>query len=315
MASASIIVSAWACGSSTAGNDAGTDAASDVVTADVGSDVADAEAGPACDPTKPFVAPVPIAELNTAADELFARLTHDELTVYFERYPSADSGVGPSELYVASRSSVTSAFGTPTVLSSLNGGGNQFDPTVTGDNLTLYFASTRSGGAGAADLWSATRADTSSQFGNVTNLTNLNTPANEHTPYVMADGLTLYFCSEDTSANLVRATRTSTTPFATDTSGALAMVNGAGDNLAPAVSPDELTLYFASDRGGTAGPLDIWLATRASTSAAFGSVTTVMAVNTSGTDAPSWVSDDGCRLYLYSDIAGSDDIYIATKGP
>jgi Tol biopolymer transport system component len=308
------VVAVLACGSTTPDTgDASTDAASDVVAADAGD--AAAETGPLCDLTKPFGSPVPVAALDTPEDELFARLTHDELTVYFERYPSADAGIGGSDLYVASRSSVSAAFGSPTLLSSLHAQANQFDPTPTGDDRALYFASDRAGGAGGADLWGATRASTTAAFGNVVNLTALNTANNEHTPYVMADGMTLYFCSEATVATIARATRTQSTPFAADTSGLLAAVNATGDSLAPAVTPDELTLYFASDRTGSKGPLDIWKATRGTTSDPWGGIANVTELNTTGTDVPDWISDDGCRMYLHNDSAGSLDIYVATKGP
>lgn len=312
---ACVAVAVWACGStnpSGGGVDAATDAPGDGMAPDAGKD-----AGPRCDPSKPFGAPVPVAELNTAANDLFARLTHDELTVYFERFPSADAGVpggtGGGDLFVASRPSATASFGQPISLSSLNTAGNQFDPTPTGDDLTLYFASTRSGGAGVADLWAATRTDTAAAFGSVVNLGTLDTPAQEHTPYAMADGLTLYFTREAASVDLLRATRTSSTSFTVDTSGIFAAINGASANLAPAVLPDELTIYFASDRSGSKGPLDIWKATRSSKSDAFGSVVNVSELNTTGTDVPTWISDDGCRMYLYDDSAGSSDIYVATK--
>ena len=76
---------------------------------------------------------------------------------------------------------------------------------------------------------------------------------------------------------------------------------------------DGLTLYWASDRPGGMGDLDVWQARRTSTSAAFGDLAPVSSVNTAGADAPSDVSTDGCRLYLTSTRAGLTGIYVATR--
>jgi hypothetical protein len=63
--------------------------------------------------------------------------------------------------------------------------------------------------------------------------------------------------------------------------------------------PDELTIYVA---------------TRPTTATAFGAPTIVPNVNTDADDGPSWISPNGCRLYLSSDVAGTNDIYVATRG-
>jgi Tol biopolymer transport system component len=300
-----------ACSSGAQPNDAGGDV---VAPVDASSD-APAESGfPPCDTSKPFGAPALIAELSTPANDLFPRLTPDELTVYLERYASSDAGtggIGGSDLFVATRATVASPFGAPALVKGgINGSGNEFDPSVTGDDLTLFFASTRAGGAGGVDVWMASRADTSGTFTNVTNLAALNTGANEHTPYVLADGLTLYFTGTLGSA-LQRATRASSSaPFALDTSGVLDAVNTTGGEVSAVVTPDELTLYFA--RLGP-GQLDMFVATRADKNAAFGAGASVNELNTQGNDTPAWISSDGCRLYLHSDVAGSYDLYVATK--
>ena len=311
----SLVAPVVACSSSETPGDAGGDASGEDAAADAPSD-APAESGfPSCDATKPFGAPALIAELSTAADDLFPRLTPDELTVYFERYNGPDAGSGGkggSDLLVATRASATTPFGAATFLTSVNGPSNDFDPSVTGDDLTLFFSSTRTGGAGNTDLWVATRSDTSSDFGNVTDLASLDTADNEHTPYALPNGLTLYFTGTSGSA-IERATRASPTDaFALDTSSVLAGVNTSGAEVAPVVSPDELTMYFASQRTGSQ-LLDVYVATRADASSAFGSVARVDAVDTAGNDAPGFVSPDGCRLYLHSDVAGSYDLYVATK--
>jgi hypothetical protein len=66
------------------------------------------------------------------------------------------------------------------------------------------------------------------------------------------------------------------------------------------VSPDQLTIYWASDRtdGGAKGDFDIWMATRPNSTASFGGAKNVSELNTDGAELPNWVSPDGCRLYF-----------------
>lgn len=151
-------------------------------------------------------------------------------------------------------------------------------------------------------------------FANPTNLSTLNTIDDDTTPYVMPDGLTLYYASAPLgSYDLVRATRTSTSAFSMDTSGTFAVVNTNSQEKFPVVSVDELTVYFASDRAGGQGARDIWKAVRTSKSDPFGVATLVPELNTTADDIPTWISDDGCRMYVSSTVAGSFDMYLATK--
>jgi hypothetical protein len=308
--------------SSTTPSDAGGDGGADATLSDAPADTGDAtldvvsEAGPACDLSKPFGAPVPITELNTAADDSSARLTHDELTVYFQRQASLDAGVeggaGSNDLFTASRPSLTKPFGLPSPLTSLNTAAGEVDPSPTGDNLTLYFVSDRAGGSGASDLWFATRTSTQGPFTNATNVASLNTSSNENQPYILADGLTLYFMRWTSTWDLVRATRPGQGAFSVDTSSVFGVVNTSANEGYPTVTPDELTLYFASNRAGGSGDYDVWVATRSSTNDPFGNVKNVTEVNTAQGDYPTWISDDGCRLYM-TRVNGSNDIYVATK--
>jgi Tol biopolymer transport system component len=84
---------------------------------------------------------------------------------------------------------------------------------------------------------------------------------------------------------------------------------------APALSTDGKTLYFASNREGTLGGLDIWQAT-ADGSGRFGRVRNMgPAINTPGNEIFPYVSDDG-RLFFSSDGhpgLGGLDMFTATR--
>jgi Tol biopolymer transport system component len=93
--------------------------------------------------------------------------------------------------------------------------------------------------------------------------------------------------------------------------GGIASPSDEGD---PVVTPDGLTIYFRSDRAATVGGYNVYVATRADVGDAFSDVQLVPNVNTDADEGPSWISPDDCRLYLSSDVTGSNDIYVATRG-
>jgi hypothetical protein len=68
----------------------------------------------------------------------------------------------------------------------------------------------------------------------------------------------------------------------------------------PVISPDELTLYFGSSSADPVarGSSDIWMATRASVDAPFGTPMNIAELNTTDFEYPQWISLDGCRLYF-----------------
>jgi outer membrane protein OmpA-like peptidoglycan-associated protein len=73
-------------------------------------------------------------------------------------------------------------------------------PSVSADGNYLYFVSNRNGGKGKMDIWRAEKIGTSTEgfpvYGKVINLENINTPGNELSPFIHADGKTLYFASD-----------------------------------------------------------------------------------------------------------------------
>jgi hypothetical protein len=304
------------------GADATADTGGDVTTTDATGEAGDAGGG--CDLTLPFAAPVALAELNTSVDDFSARLTHDELVVYFERNPfmdaGVDGGVGWGDLFTATRALKTDPFGAVSPLTTLNTAYSEGDPSPTLDNETLYYATDQATlTTGGFDLVAATRTLTSAPFANPADLSGVNSTSVDAQPYVLPDDLVLYFMSDrNGNRDLFRASRTSTSAsFTVDTSGALAALNTTSEEDSPVVAPDELTVYFASARtdGNAKGGLDIWKSTRSSPSSAFGAPVNVSELNTGKDETPTWISDDGCRLYLWSNntTANDRDIFVASK--
>jgi WD40-like Beta Propeller Repeat len=88
----------------------------------------------------------------------------------------------------------------------------------------------------------------------------------------------------------------------------------------PTLTGDMLEIYFTSNRDGGPGGGDIWVATRATTDAPFGTPVPVEGVNLDSFDTSSAISTDGLTLWFGSDRAGglgAIDIWMsqrATRG-
>lgn len=87
-------------------------------------------------------------------------------------------------------------FSSPRPLGVINSFWYDDDPTLTADLLEIIFESYRPGSKGKGDLWVATRADPTDPWDPPTALAALNTPAEDTTPELSPDGLTLYFASD-----------------------------------------------------------------------------------------------------------------------
>ncbi|MDX2086563.1 MAG: hypothetical protein SFX73_01880 [Kofleriaceae bacterium] len=273
-------------------------------------DVAPADSsGPRCDPNKPFGAPVAIPELASSANDYHASLSPDELQIMFAS--DRMGGTGMIDIFLSTRTSTSATFSAPALLAGVNTSGNDSRPITTADGLTLYAEVTR--GAGW-HLASATRASTSVGFSALSDVSSLNSGTSEVAPFVLPDHSAVYFVSSRNGASeLYRAARVDgafMTPQLVE--GTDLVGNGAKDY--PALTPDELTMYFTSNRAGGSGGNDIWVMSRSSVVTAFGApVNLGPTINTAETDSPSWVSADNCVLYL-SRFGGTNyDLFVATK--
>jgi hypothetical protein len=144
-------------------------------------------------PTSPYNAPVPVTELNTSGSEYSPSLTGNGLRIYFTT--SRAGGSGGTDIWTATRPNWFMPFGTPTPVTELNSTTTDRDPRVSTDDLVMFFTSTRTGGAGNIDLWMASRPSPSVPFGNLVNLTALNSTAIDFTPGIAGFHDELFFSS------------------------------------------------------------------------------------------------------------------------
>ncbi|MHC4706986.1 MAG: hypothetical protein ACYS8I_07865 [Planctomycetota bacterium] len=141
--------------------------------------------------------------VNSAADENYPEISADGLELYFSDglwsfgvNPRA-GGFGLSDLWVSTRKTTEDDWGTPVNLGpTINGSSYDSGPSISNDGLTLYFASSRSGGSGGNDLWMATRSTVSNPWDPPINLgSTVNSSAHDVEPDISADGLVLFFMS------------------------------------------------------------------------------------------------------------------------
>src|SRR6185295_91257 len=116
-------------------------------------------------------------------------------------------------------------------------------------------------------------------------------------PWLSSDRLRMYFSSTRGSGgsrtDLFMSSRNSTAA-AFGAPVAIAELNLPTSNTAaPSLTSDELTIAFESDRAGGLGGADIWMATRATGTAAFSSPQPLSAINSSSRDGSPELSVEG----------------------
>jgi Tol biopolymer transport system component len=266
-----------------------------------------------CDPTKPFGAPIPLEGANSASNDAWPTLTADELTVYFHSDRGGAGTLGSYDVFVATRPSLTAAFGMPGPLANVNTSGPDECPSLTADGRFLYVDRFASGTTGW-DIWVAQRANTTVDFGGPTRVDSLNSAGNvrEDNQFVLPDNSAMYFETNRTgNAEIFRAARNVGGTFETASS---TLILAASDEISMAVTPDELTMYFASNATPTLGGYDIWMTKRSTTADGWGTPTHMTDLSTDTSDIVTWLSPDGCNIYLSRTVTGqADEIYWARK--
>ena len=262
------------------------------------ADAGDAPHAGACDLLAPFGTPAPVNELDTASIDEQAALSVDRLGVYF-----MSNRAGASQVFTASRPTVTSPFGAPVPVMSLDSASyDTWNVSISGDGLTAYFVTDE---AGADHMYRATRASTLVGFAAKSPMPS---PIRDgEQPYVVPDGNVLYYSA---GGAIVRAGLGQS--VATQMQATLAVPpHQVG---IPVVTPDERTIYFAVYDSGVFASYDIWMATRPSAGDAWSAPVPVSELDTAAFEVPSWISGDGCELYFTRAAdSGHWDIYVARR--
>lgn len=227
--------------------------------------------------------------------------------------PDAASDAAPDAR--PARCNPTAAFGKPVALASLDTSADDEHAELSADELTIYFSSTRPGGAGGFDIYQATRGSISESFGNVMPAQGINTAGDERTPRMAGNGLSMYAMIAAPTfpgLHIALATRPNVT-VAFSAMRTVANVNNATNTADPYVLPSGNVMYLASDLAGNLG-----LYRSAKVSGAFATPTLVPGVNldTPAVENNPVVTADELTLFFGStrpDGTGDFDIYQARR--
>lgn len=265
---------------------------------------------PRCDPEAAFGKPVPLTEVNTGPSQEDGYLSPDELTMYFSSLSADDA----YDVFMATRLTRTSPWANIQPVAGVNTPRTERRPVVTADGLTMYASIVPPIPSTNFDIGVATRPDPTAAFTAIAPVANINGGENDEASTIV-NGKSLWMSSTRTgNGDLYRADKIGDQFAEPVPVPGIAINDPSGSDLSPVVTPDELTLFFGSSRAGGLGAYDVWTAKRTSVTSGFDAPVNLGAVNTGHYDVPSWVSADGCVLYLTTGIIGAFNIEVATRG-
>ena len=194
--------------------------------------------------------PTRVDELSTSDDEDSPELSADGLEIWIaSRRPG---GLGDYDIWTSTRPSRTSPWSEPVIVGELNSGDSDHSPAVDAQGLTMVLTSRRSGGAGARDLYMATRSSIGGSWTPPVWLGDINTSGQDADAFLDPSGRFLLFSSDRDSGNfrdLYIAERPDR--FATfSTPRLLDDLNSERADADPWVSPDLRNIVFSSSRTG-----------------------------------------------------------------
>lgn len=215
----------------------------------------------------PWGAPMNLgATVNSTAGDGNPAFSRDGHYLYFQS--DRPGGAGTTDVYVSWREHTHDDFGwrTPVLLvapintAALDNGPSYFE-NDEGPAPQLYFSSSR---LGTLDIY-VSEAMANGAFGPAVLLTELNSPSADARATIRHDGLELFFQSDRTGSlgfDLWVATRASTLHAWSAPVNLGAPINTASMDQFPYLASDRETLFFASDRPGGSGALDLYVSTR-----------------------------------------------------
>jgi hypothetical protein len=241
----------------------------------------------------------PVSGLTDAATDADPTLTSDMTEIYFRSGRSG--GLGFDDIWYSTRATANDAWSTP-ARSKL--ASNEYDnqPRIAPDGLTIWF---RRGAGGTARLMVSTRASAKddSLWSTPVQLTEFDATDAVQDAALMSTlpTQTVGYMLSKRSGGAVRIHRTAraSSAVAWGTPTVVTELVGTGTyEQSPWVTPDQLTVVFDSNRPGCLGGGDLWLARRASTSAAFDTPICLREVSSFGFEGGPWISPDLRHIYF-----------------
>ncbi len=197
--------------------------------------------------------------INTDDNEGAQTMTADGQQLFFTGC-NRKGGLGSCDIYRSLREG--RSWSRPENLGQpVNSNKWESQPSISSDGNTLYFSSNRAGGKGGSDIW-VTQLAPNGVWSEPRNLgDSINTDGAEETPFIHPDGRTLYFTSnghvglggKDIYVVRMKADGSWGTP-----KNLGYPINTWQDEMGLFVDASGALAYFASDREGGVGNLDIY---------------------------------------------------------
>ncbi len=141
---------------------------------------------------------IPLTSVNTPENEGAQCISADGKLLFYTACGRSD-GLGSCDIYMSVRKNGN--WSQPVNLGApVNSGAWETQPSISADGHYLYFTSNRKGGKGKMDIWRAEKIGITPGgfpvYGKVFNMEGINTPGDDLSPFIHADGKTLYFASD-----------------------------------------------------------------------------------------------------------------------
>jgi Tol biopolymer transport system component len=252
-------------------------------------------------------------------------VSKDGLSLYF--MSDRPGGFGGPDIWVSQRASRESQWGLPINLGeAVNTAALEGAPILSRDEHWLFFNSNRTGGFGLNDLWASYREHTKDDLGWQTPF---NLGAGVNTPF--QDQGAGYFENDDGGVPLLffGSNRPGGPGFndiyenqlLPDGSVGLTRLvpelSSPANDLRPSVRFDGLEVFLFSNRPGSLGDTDLWVATRHTVFDLWSTPTNLgPVVNSAAAELQQHIASDRRTLYFASDRSGGFgqlDLYVTTR--
>ena len=199
--------------------------------------------------------------INTDDSDGVGFMNANYTKMYFTRCQAGEHRKNGCQIMVASKSGGAFSNAIPVEIATVDTLDIVGHPTLTSDELVLYFSADRKGGFGGKDLWVSTRKSTNEPFGRPFNLgENINTAGDEVFPFLRND-TTLYFSSDGHGGMGGLDIFVSTIDTAGNWGQPVNMkypMNSTGDDFAICFHPTQEKGFVSSNRGNSRGIDDIY---------------------------------------------------------
>jgi Tol biopolymer transport system component len=265
----------------------------------------------------PFSAPTLVTGLVSVLTNAHGpSLPADELEIFFSVDMGPATGTG-ADIYTSTRMSSASAWNPAALVNELSSSGNDVDPDVSPDGLTLYLSSDRAGASGANRLYVAQRTARGQPWGTPQEMLGLGATTSDIGPSVDPNGVFMVFASQRGTPDIRLYSATRIDPAgAWDTVVELSGINSGLQDENPAIFNQSLSLIWSSRRTNHGQTSDLFQISRSDTSVPFtGSPIRLDSLDTlTNWEGDPWVSQDGHHILFVSDRnAGISQIFEAWR--